>query len=656
MRRTFPLTALSLSLMLVGLGAGAQPLPAPLVEAAKVAVQNSPDVQERWKAFLATRHAEDATRARWLPQVDLNASVGRQDRRTPGGDLGRFSIGGTELSLTQLLFDGGVASSAIRGAGIERLLTYYELSEVSESVALGVTRAYLDLLRYRELVTLATENYAEHKRTSDMLQERAQAAVARRSDLDQAVGRLAQAEAALLDETTNLRNAAVRYQRLVGTLPPDQLPSWPETQKFASLPASAQDTLAAGTQTNPALRAAWQAVRAADEAVAGRRAAYMPVVEARLSTRTDRNLNGLRGDTDRTVAEVVLAQNLYRGGADAARQTQANALAARARAQFEQTCRQVGENLSVAFKDTYTIDEQVRLLDDRRLATDVTRTAYRQQFDIGQRTLLDLLDTQTEYFESQRAYTQARYDQLAAEARTLASMGRLVAHLSAGASDRPGPAELGLDAAEMDPSRECAVAVTFMDSLANIKAGLQLPVRAKPVSTSYVALLPNPDGTVGQVVVTGAQGQQTLSEARSATQLSGGSAPYRVSETDIQRDFGDALQAQPVLPQRHTLYFDKGSTRISTQSRADWQQVLADIRARKSVDITVSGHADTVSSDRINDALARKRAETVARMLRDAGVNRSAISVESFGARELQVPTPPQTSELRNRRVVVTVR
>ena len=161
---------------------------------------------------------------------------------------------------------------------------------------------------------------------------------------------------------------------------------------------------------------------------------------------------------------------------------------------------------------------------------------------------------------------------------------------------------------------------------------------------------------MGSVVVAGRQGQQALTEARSAASVSGAQAPYKVSEADIQRDFGDALKAQPTLPQKYTLYFDKGSTRLSRESRAEWQKVLADIKQRKSVDISVAGHADTVSSDRVNDALARKRAETVARMLRDAGVNSTAIAVESFGARELQVPTPPQTSELRNRRAVVTVR
>jgi adhesin transport system outer membrane protein len=74
------------------------------------------------------------------------------------------------------------------------------------------------------------------------------------------------------------------------------------------------------------------------------------------------------------------------------------------------------------------------------------------------------------------------------------------------------------------------------------------------------------------------------------------------------------------------------------------------------VDITVAGHTDTVSSDRINDALARKRAESVAKMLRDAGVKSTSISIESYGSRQLEVQTPAQTNEPRNRRAVVTVR
>ncbi|WP_101047510.1 TolC family outer membrane protein [Macromonas nakdongensis] len=632
----------------------AQTLPVPLVDAARTAVLASPDVQERWKAFRATEDGVDVARAAWRPQVDLTANVGQQHRHTPGQDLGTFPIRGSDLRLTQLLFDGGVAGSAIREAGVDRLRSYYDLTAAGETIALQVTQAYLDLLRHRERVALATEHYAEHRRTSDMLQERSNAAVARRSDLEQALGRLALAESELTDETTALNNAAVRYQRLVGTLPPAQLPAWPETAHLAAMPTNAETALRDGLRHNPSLRAAWQNLRARQEAVDGRQAAFLPRVELRVSTERDKNRDGVAGHARDQVAEVVLEQNLYRGGADVARRTQATALAARAQAQFEQTCREVGQTLSVAYKDSYTLEEQRRLLDEQRLAVDKTRTAFRQQFDLGQRTLLDLLDTQTEYFESQRNYLNARYDQLAAEARTLAAMGGLVAQLGAQAADRPTPQALGLDGDEHDPSAHCAVPVTFMDSLARIKAGLDIP---RPTGRgSYVVLLPNADGSVGRVSVSGTGGQQELHQAGTGTPLQGHQAPSAVSDGEVQRDFGAALQAAPALPEKFTLLFDQGSTRLSRDSRGEWDKVLASLRRRPAVDITLAGHTDTVSNDRLNDALALRRAKAVEAMIRRSGFKNVVIAVESHGAKNLAVPTPPQTGEARNRRVLVTVR
>ncbi len=51
--------------------------------------------------------------------------------------------------------------------------------------------------------------------------------------------------------------------------------------------------------------------------------------------------------------------------------------------------------------------------------------AYQLQFNIGQRTLLDLLDTANEMFVAKRAYLNARYDESYAAYRILASMGDL---------------------------------------------------------------------------------------------------------------------------------------------------------------------------------------------------------------------------------------
>lgn len=84
-------------------------------------------------------------------------------------------------------------------------------------------KAYIDALRYRDLVQYAKDNYVINKQLFDRIQERVTAGVARKVDLEQATVRLALAEANLLTETTNLHDVIARLQGLYGELPPETL-------------------------------------------------------------------------------------------------------------------------------------------------------------------------------------------------------------------------------------------------------------------------------------------------------------------------------------------------------------------------------------------------------------------------------------------------
>ena len=630
-------------------------LPAPLLQATRNALADNPDVQERWKAFRAAVQAKPAARAAWLPQVDLQASIGRQSR-SPSATSGTFPIDATRLTLNQLLFDGGVASSAMRQADLEQVLAFQELMAASEQVSLNVLRAYANVLRARDLVQIATDNYVEHQRTVDLMNERVTATVGRRSDLEQATGRLALAESALVEESIALHNANTRYLRAVGQLPPDRLPAWPETLGLGALPASAVDTLRQGLPGNPTLLAALGNWRSREEAAAGRQAIFMPRIEGRIELGQSKNDNGTLGRYRDDLAEVLLRQNLYRGGADAARRAQFNALALRAQAQFEQTCREVRQSLSVAYKDVATLNEQLTLQDTQRLAVDRTREGFRQQFDIGQRTLLDLLDTQAEFFATERTWINTRYDQLIAQARTLATMGRLVTTLGGQNPDFPPAADVVPEGFAADVLGLCAPDPTFLDSLERIKASLQFPERPKPVQAAFVVLLPSPDGTVGSVSLQGAGGSQTLDQPLQAADAAGDKAPVTVTEEEVQRTFGAAMGARPPLPQRTTLLFRSGATRLTADSEAQWGQLVEQMKARQTLDVTVAGHADTVGSDRLNERLALQRAEAIVRKLRASGFQDVEVTVEGYGSRQLAVPTPDETAEPRNRRVVITVR
>lgn len=429
--------------------------PEQLREAARQAVVSNPEVQATWNALRAADAEQDVARGGYFPQLDLNAGVGRERLRRPGESTETYNRRGASLSLNQMVYDGFFTRNEVARLGYARLVRYYELLDAAEGAALEAVRAYADVSRYREQVALAKQNYVEHKRVFDQIDERVGAGVGRRVDLEQASGRLALAESNLLTEVSNLHDVSARYLRIVGTPVADSLEAMPEALGTEHLPGSTPEVLRAALNSNPALNAAVENVRAGQAAVETRRAANHPRVDLRARQAIDRNLDGVAGNTREGVVEVVLNYNLFRGGSDQARIRQAAEELNLAKDLREKACRDLRQTLSIAYNDTRRLTEQLTYLDQHQLSIEKAREAYRRQFDIGQRTLLDLLDTENEYFQARRAYVNARYDRVIAQARSLNGLGRLMNALEVAREDMPTLADLDQDREGIDPESIC---------------------------------------------------------------------------------------------------------------------------------------------------------------------------------------------------------
>nr|WP_326528800.1 OmpA family protein [Rhodoferax sp.] len=177
-----------------------------------------------------------------------------------------------------------------------------------------------------------------------------------------------------------------------------------------------------------------------------------------------------------------------------------------------------------------------------------------------------------------------------------------------------------------------------------------------PPPQSYVALLPNPDGAVGKVVVQGQRGEQLLTQAQQGALLDGSQPPFAVSTSQLERDFGAAMKARPALPEQFLLYFEQGGAQLTAESQRLLARIVERAQTRLSVDMSVIGHSDTQGAANANEALALKRATAIAEQLRDLGLKNAVMVVESHGERNLLVPTPDDTAEPRNRRVEITLR
>ncbi|SDM93254.1 outer membrane protein, adhesin transport system [Franzmannia pantelleriensis] len=570
-----------------GLAGMSTPGSSDLREVVQRAVSTNPEVQAAFNGFRASTNEVDVARGGYLPSIDVSAGVGIEDRE--GDGRGSFDTDFAELSLTQMIYDGFATRSEVERLDRAKLVRYYELLGASEEVALEAARAYQDVRRYRELVALARDNYREHMRVFNQIEERVASGAGRRVDLEQISGRLALAESNLMTEASNLHDVSSRFQRLVGTLPSETLAPAPSLD--AELPPSVNDAVRMAYEGNPNFHAAIENIESARAEQAGTRSAFQPRLEFRARTGTN-NQSDFTGRRDQHVAELVATMNLYRGGSDRASFRRASDLVEQSIDLRDVECVNLRQTTQIAYNDTQRLREQMQYLNEHRQSIDRVRGAYQQQFDIGQRTLLDVLDSENEYFEASRAYINAEYDVALADARTLAAMGQLMPTLGVMRDDTPSLAELSSDGVTFDPNDICPVQGPGGFTLQDLTGDIDVP------------------------------------------------APTRAPDVTIS---ADAL-------------FAVNSAELSPAAQNELNDLAAQIRQRNDLArVFIAGHADSTGTDAVNDPLSEARARSVADYLASQGVSPGLLESRGYGSNNPVASNDTADGRRQNRRVEVTL-
>ncbi len=470
------LTSISYAVLIATAGfspwAIAQSSPATLTEAVERAVLQNPEVKLRFHNLEAAKAERGVAQGAWLPRIDLEVASGAYETKAPSlaSTLG-YNGNRASLQLRQTLFDGFATLHETRRLSYAQQAAYFDFLSASNQTALETARAYTDVLRFRELVQLAADNFTTHQEVHDRLSQKVTAGVGRKVDLEQAAGRMALAESNWLTESSNLHDVSARYQRLVGQLPAQNLAAAEALGQFVKAGAGFPSE---SVRTNPDFLSAVATVRAYRSDSNVRRAAYSPTVELRARQSVESNQSGINGDYRDTALEVVLSYNLYRGGSDKARVNQYVAKLNSAYDLRDKACRDVWQTGEIAFNDSQRLAAQIKLLSQHELSTSKARQAYQQQFDIGQRSLLDLLDTENELYQARRALANAEYDLQLSAVRVLATSGSLLSALKLQTMAVDVPTASG-NAEDEDALMQC-------DSQVPVSATLDRSFNSRPAS------------------------------------------------------------------------------------------------------------------------------------------------------------------------------
>ncbi|HWA46254.1 MAG TPA: TolC family outer membrane protein [Hypericibacter adhaerens] len=404
-----------------------------LEEAAALAVSTNPRVgvvsNDRKAVDQELRQGE----ALYYPQVDVRLDGGPEwannnTTNNNGYEEGRLQPRSDQsLTISQLIFDGHFADSEVARQQSRVKSAANRVSETSEDVSLDAVRAYIDVLRNRERLAISEDNVAVHRSTLSDVQLRAQSGGGNIADVRQAEARLASSEAALTQIRGDLADAEYAFMKTVGQTPDSlTVPTVPTDM----LPQSLEDAVAQSIANSPTVGFSRADVEVAAHDVEQQQASYWPDVRLELSANNNINAGGTsRSDQDAS-ALVVARWNLYRGGADTARIHEFKHRLTEATDQLLVNERQVAEDAKVAWNAIQTARSNVEILQRSVEASRNTRDIYRQQFDIGQRGLLDLLDADNELFLNRDALVTATYAEMTASYRLLATMGVLTKALN----------------------------------------------------------------------------------------------------------------------------------------------------------------------------------------------------------------------------------
>ncbi len=401
-----------------------------LDEAVVLGVTKHPRVQgaleNENRALGAVREAYAA----FLPQLDADAQTGFAYFTKPGNvshAKKKTDIQQGTLSLSQLLFDGFTAESLHDAAQFDAKAAAFDKNAAANEIALRVITAYLSVLESRQVVKLAEENVALHNEVVDDVSVKASSGGGSQADVYQAQSRLSLAKARLVRLQGDLRQAEANYLEAVGEAPATLEPA---TAPTGLVPTTVDNAVSTAIANNPQKLSASQSVNAADHTITAVKGAYYPRFDLQLASNWENGTGGRDEERADYRGVVRLRYNLYAGGADVARERQAVAEAGQARQREMEIGRLLTEQVVIDFNEMKVAESEVPLLEDRVDATDEVVTAYRRQFDLGRRTLIDVLDAGNELFQARSELVRGEYRRTASYYKVLNTTGVLLKSLN----------------------------------------------------------------------------------------------------------------------------------------------------------------------------------------------------------------------------------
>ena len=402
-----------------------------MIQTVERAFSYNPELKSSQESRQVSRYAVDRAKAGYLPKVyaygnagvsELSDATSRQVREQH--EYRTFTESG--IKLTQPIWYGGQTMADVAAREAEFSSAENMLEDKASSLAFDAIAAHIEVIRRHDLVVLALENVEQHEQILRTVRTRYNTNIATVGELNQVLSRHARAKATLSAYESGLDSAKASYLRVTGRNPGDLVPAVETALAFADIDAVREACLTG----NPRIKAAIADVNAAigDRDVAESR--YYPRLDAEFGPSWSDRDTKADARYDSVEASLRMRWDIFSGGADQASVRMSNASIRQSRQILHALMNILNEDIESSYSRWLSSVVQAKEYDAAKKASRLAREDYYRQFLSAQRSLIDVLDAENDYFYAAGQEVMCVSDRVIATYRLLTLSGALLSRLN----------------------------------------------------------------------------------------------------------------------------------------------------------------------------------------------------------------------------------
>lgn len=410
-----------------------------LEESVKEAINTNPVVRERLKNIREVQQDLNIAKSEWLPSLDYTASFGRNN----AGDIKDYDENSEyknrvddhtynhythSLKLTQNIFNGFSTTNKIGYQKSRILAAAHHYVENANDVAFQMVGSYLDSIRSYRLLQNAKDNVKVNEKIYEDVQSLYDSGLTTKSEMTKIRSSLALAQSNLVVQQNNMIDKGFRFKRLLGRSVNISELSLPKLD--LAMPESLERATMVAIKNNPSILVSNYNIKGAQSLYKEKKSKFYPKVDFEIEqvyndidSPSDYTIDSA---DDRTRAYVKLSWNLYKGGAHEADIQKSRSSINREVEIQRDLKRQTIESLELSWSAYEMLSKQLEELYRYYEYSEETLSSYQSEYEMGRRTLLDLLSAQNDLINSKTQIINAQTDKLFAQYRILDAMGLLV--------------------------------------------------------------------------------------------------------------------------------------------------------------------------------------------------------------------------------------